>query len=406
MTPRLPGDTPGRPSANPGQVMPPLPVVVKESFGSEATVLVCIERQDATYSINFKYALPNACRQGGYTYVVVSRDQIESSWTPDEFASAAFQQFNPSMVIVSRWASDTTVALALACQRKSVPLVFHLDDILHSLPESLGKKYQDAYGPKYRESLAAIVQACNQIWASTPILADQLEAVFPHVRVSSMAGLTYLKEAIKTGGVGLELKRRLHKLRRGYKKIVIGYMGSSGHQEELNAIAPALRSILTESDDRMVEIVGCGCPPELADLLDKKVFRYGPVGSYEGLLRLLYELNWDLGLVPLFDNTLNRCKTYTKFVEYTAAGIPTLASAVGMYARLGEHEVCGLVHGLDDWGGEIRQYVFHAERRQTILKSARIFCESQYPPEIVGGSLLGKIEHVFGACGGASECHH
>src|SRR5947209_2858188 len=45
----------------------------------------------------------------------------------------------------------------------------------------------------------------------------------------------------------------------------------------------------------------------------------------------LRSLGWWVGLAPLEDNSFNRCKADTKWVEYSAAGIPVVASDLPVY---------------------------------------------------------------------------
>lgn len=86
---------------------------------------------------------------------------------------------------------------------------------------------------------------------------------------------------------------------------------------------------------------------------------------------------------------------YTKFIEYTTAGIPTLASNVGMYAILGSVNVCGLVSEPDEWELEIRRFMSDRQLRNSMLQDAADYSKSNYSPRIVGRVLLENIMQLF-----------
>jgi len=376
--------------------MTPFPIISLHSpIGTRFTVLLLVEREDATYCINFKYALPVASKLGGFSYVVMHGPQAASSIPPKRFAELVLEQYRPSILIVSRWASEATVELAEECSRRGVSFVFHLDDLFFSLPEYLGETYHHAYGPDYLAALKHILSLSTVAWSSTPKLSEQLNIIIPDLNVVTVPGVTYLEQIIRKGGLAVWVKRQVHRMRHSRNKIVIGYMGSASHQKELDSIAPAIRNILIKFPEIRFEIIGCHCPHVLSDQPAHKVARFGSVPSYEQMLELLYLLDWDLGLVPLFDNLLNGCKTFTKFLEYTAAGIPVLASNVGMYAVLGNENKCTTIDRPDDLEERILRILASGESRLSMHRTAADFCRANYSPQVVGEAMLDNIMRIF-----------
>jgi hypothetical protein len=89
------------------------------------------------------------------------------------------------------------------------------------------------------------------------------------------------------------------------------------------------------------------------------------------------QLAWlDVGIAPLADNELNRCRSNVKLKEYAAVGVPWLASPVGAYAELGEEQGGHLVAD-DDWYRAIEQFVLDADDRSRLAHRARRWAEEE-----------------------------
>ena len=77
-----------------------------------------------------------------------------------------------------------------------------------------------------------------------------------------------------------------------------------------------------------------------------------------------------LGLTPLCDNPFTRLKTYTKWVEYTAAGLPVIASDHPIYRDCCADGAALLVKDAD-WATALPGLLGDAAARQAILATAR-----------------------------------
>jgi glycosyltransferase involved in cell wall biosynthesis len=66
-----------------------------------------------------------------------------------------------------------------------------------------------------------------------------------------------------------------------------------------------------------------------------------PLLPYNAMLTFIAK--HDLMLVPLADDVFNRTKSGVKFVECGAVGVPVLASRVGEFDYLIDHEINGLL---------------------------------------------------------------
>src|SRR3546814_18963939 len=91
---------------------------------------------------------------------------------------------------------------------------------------------------------------------------------------------------------------------------------------------------------------------------------------YDDYVVDLRRRGWSLGLSPLCNNPFTRMKTYTKWVEYTAAGIPTIASDHPVYRDCCADGAARLVTD-GDWHAALPDLLVAIVARQTILAHAR-----------------------------------
>ncbi|OQA02675.1 MAG: Chondroitin synthase [Planctomycetes bacterium ADurb.Bin401] len=85
-------------------------------------------------------------------------------------------------------------------------------------------------------------------------------------------------------------------------------------------------------------------------------------------------LHCDIGLAPLPDNRFTRGKCGFKILQYFAAGLPAIASPVGVNSDLIRNSRAGTVAGtLKQWKEEITRMINDATLRETMSKNARDF---------------------------------
>lgn len=114
--------------------------------------------------------------------------------------------------------------------------------------------------------------------------------------------------------------------------IKIGFAGSIDRVSDIEGILKeALLKIKTTYGDH-VQFEFFGAIPSFAEELDAKCIPY--CNSYDIYREKLDSLNWDIGLAPMPDTPFHACKHYNKFVEYAAAGVVGVFSAVMPYTRM------------------------------------------------------------------------
>ena len=133
-------------------------------------------------------------------------------------------------------------------------------------------------------------------------------------------------------------------------------MGSKAHQADLNAIAPQIARILTDYPQVHFETFGTIAMPEALKAFSKQTKTYGTKADYAQFLNQLQQLNWAIGLAPLQNTEFNQCKTASKYVEYTACGIATIASEGPVYSQFTPEKQI-LISAPDQWFNKVQQLI-------------------------------------------------
>jgi len=147
--------------------------------------------------------------------------------------------------------------------------------------------------------------------------------------------------------IDLNLWDKAAKQRRKIGGLRIGWIGGGTHSEDLRLLDEIIDPICEDNKD--VKFVICSYFGEdlqnLPDFLRNRknveiVNHWAPVLKYPVHLS---RQDFDIGLAPLRDNEFNRAKSNLRWLEYSALGIPTVASQVGHFAETIKHGVDGFL---------------------------------------------------------------
>lgn len=331
-------------------------------------VLILPEHLNATYYLSFDIPLRRLHAHGAMNFAVASQQRVTASgsgcwirWT---------ETFSPDIVVMSRYCSPFGEDILRFFRERGVPVIYHLDDDLLDIPESLGPDIQERHGnPQTVACRRELLQNSDFIYASTAYLSELLQARLPAQRIVHGIYAPYL---------GGELPSTPTSQR---KCPVIGYMGSRGHQDDLDLAVQALSRLLEERSDLMFEVFGTIRLPSTLLRFGRRVRHIKVKKTYMDFLLTLAGLGWDIGLAPLADTPFNRCKAPTKYIEYSACNIPVVASNMSVYSQVmpeGGGELA-----TDDWYERISRFLDHADYRQQAIMAARAYCSSRFSINIL-----------------------
>lgn len=106
----------------------------------------------------------------------------------------------------------------------------------------------------------------------------------------------------------------------------------------------------------------------------------------------------DVGLMPLVDDTFQRGKCGLKLLQYMAAGLPTVASPVGVNATITIPGETGFLASTDDeWAAALEPLVRSCDLRERMGRSGRRRCEERYSIRAWLPTLLETLGRVRSA---------
>lgn len=233
------------------------------------------------------------------------------------------------VVIVDRlWNQQLDVISAQSLVRRvramGARLVYALDDNLldlRSLPLQ-GAFYTEGQ----RMVVRLLAREADALLLSTPPLAARFRALNPAVHVIA----NHVDEQLFGPPPALQTPEQ------GGPRLVMGYMGTATHLDDLLLILRPLRRVLRRHRDSVrLELVGISNAPHLMMLFDGLPVRVrstgGRVGYPQFVAWMRESLRWQCGLAPLRDTLFNSAKSDLKFVDYAALGIPGIFSDTPSY---------------------------------------------------------------------------
>jgi glycosyltransferase involved in cell wall biosynthesis len=338
--------------------------------GSPATtrLLVLADAKGATQAISFLRPLSRQVSEGSCLIEMVDESDVAKLGPPA--LKSLWQRFAPTALIMSRYAGGLEAPIVAEAHREGVPIIYHIDDNLFSVPEELGpQKFARYNDPKRIAALTAAMTAADRVYASTPELARQLGERLPEARI--FAGEIYCAHTCLVKGPSARLTPG--------RPITVGYMGTSGHARDLDMVVPAIAALLDRHASLRFETFGTIEMPSALTRFGRRIAHHQSVADYDAFIRRLAEIGWEVGIAPLIDSPFNRCKADTKWVEYTAAGIAVVASDLPVYSHAC-HDGCGLLVGPDGWERAICRLVTDEGARTGMIGTAQQKLAQKYAP--------------------------
>lgn len=271
-------------------------------------------------------------------------------------------------VILDRlWRPDISLVLAeqivAAVRRAGAKLIYSLDDNFLDLPPSIAAWFT----PQHRQVVEFFLGQADGVMVTTPGLKERFAPYNHNIVVVAHA----LDERL------LKPKPRAWIDRFRSRRIIIGYMGTFSHDDDLLMIVPALRAAI-ERQGAPVEIHLIGVaerPATLAALsgLPVRVIALKPaMVEYTRFLPWFTQQRWDIALAPLIDSPFTRCKSDIKFLDYSALGAAGIYSRVPAYESSVRHLETGWVtdNAIEAWQSALEEFISNSDLRRDLARRA------------------------------------
>jgi Glycosyltransferase len=207
------------------------------------------------------------------------------------------------------------------CRRGDVATVYEVDDDLLNVDPSSEAAYAFYARADIRANIAANAACADMVTVSTPVLAEVMSAYNSNVVV--------LPNALDGGLFDHARPRR--------GRLTVGWAGSATHRMDLTEAASGVRQFLRRHPDVDMHFIGEDYSRLIAGTDTVLAGRIRHTGWRLDIAAYYATLDFDIGIAPLRPHVFNRSKTAVKILEYSALGIPWVASDVGPYHDHGPH---------------------------------------------------------------------
>ncbi len=257
------------------------------------------------------------------------------------------------------------------CKKQGIKLIYEIDDDLYNI-----FKKRDIHGSYPKSLLAGVMVAtecADLVITSSPFLQQQIQSMNPNVICIPNALDENLWLEPRDDNFIQPTPKQIE------DKIRILYMGTKTHTDDLKIVQKAYQQLKNEYSDKVIlEIVG-GVPDgtkifgDIVEVTSVGDFRDDSQDDYSRFVHWFRQTNhWQFGIIPLQVNEFNNKKTYIKFLDYTALGIPCICTDIAPYREVVRHEENGLLIANDtqSWYQAMKRLVDDIELRHQLAKQA------------------------------------
>jgi glycosyltransferase involved in cell wall biosynthesis len=252
-------------------------------------------------------------------------------------------------VIIDRlWRPDISLALAHDLERTirqaKARLIYALDDDFLTLPPNSRGWPTD----EHKRVVEFFLQQADAVLVTTPMLRERFAAYNAHITIMPNA----LDERLLVGAGPTPIETPF-----GQRKTIIGYMGTTTHDADLQLILPAWQMIRDRHPGEVeFQVMGVAAQAETVATLNGLGARLINPRTEEVdyplfMLWFTGRVNWDIALSPLQMTAFNACKSDIKFLDYSAIGAAGVFSRVPAYEATVQHRVNGWLaeNTVEDW---------------------------------------------------------
>lgn len=267
---------------------------------------------------------------------------LDSRALPEAFNLIAYQ-----LIVISRYLSGQQLAWLEKYRQSDIKIVYFMDDDLFDFQslQGLPWRYQWKIFTKALKHRSRLQQLCDEIWLSTPYLAEKYARLHP-VLLNPAATLKTLESK---------------------KPVQVCYHGTASHQGEIDWLLPVIAAVQSRSDNVHFDLFGSHAVAKAVNKLPR--------------VSVLHQMTWpnylaftstqkrDIALAPLLGSAFNAARGPTKFYDYARMGAIGLYSDVSPYQEFIRDDVDGFL--LDNepllWVEKILQLADNKLRRETML---------------------------------------
>ncbi len=263
------------------------------------------------------------------------------------------------------------------------PFITEMDDYIFSIPSTNTASTVYAPGTGLTRIFIEQIKASDALVVSTPYLAKLYHGLCRKVFVAE-------------NGIDLPLWR-------GFaspaprRRVNIGWMGGGSHTDDFTVVKDAIMELLAIRDDVTFTFVSGGSCPEFFKDIPRLTWIHD-FKSIDKYPKWIGKFGFDIGIAPLIDNNFNRGKSNLRWLEYSALGIPCVASPLPHFKESITHGVTGqLANSTEDWVNLLNGLVSAPDTRNTMGMAARQEVKDKWNLKLLGRKYKTAIEGLLNA---------
>jgi len=170
----------------------------------------------------------------------------------------------------------------------------------------------------------------------------------------------------------------------------LGWIGAPANSRHLTRISDALVEVC-RNRAASLRIVG-GWHTTLSSSIPVEYREWSEAREFEEMRQ------FDVGIMPLYDGPWERGKCGLKLINYMAAGLPTVASPVGVNTEIIDHGETGFIaESTEDWISALRLLRENQSLRQKMGSAGRAKVARSYCVEVVFSDLARWLFEATGS---------
>ena len=225
------------------------------------------------------------------------------------------------------------------------------------------------------------------------LLSKKIENIMACSRVVVVGNRYLAKYAQKAGAPRVEILPTVvdlskYKVKENFDSscFKIGWVGSPSTSRHINIASEALKYICLKNN---VEFRAMGALQKDIVAIPGKLIPWNAETETMELTR------FDVGIMPLPDTPWEKGKCGFKLIQYMAAGLPVIASPVGMNSEIVDHGVNGfLASSTDEWIKYLEILKEDLDLRRTMGAESREKVEKIYSLKVVAPKLISIIKEA------------
>ena len=277
-------------------------------------------------------------------------------------------------------------------------MVYEIDDLLeHVTPDNPCYAEETKYHAGYAGRMRELMRACRLVTCTTPRLADEMRRITPDVRVVpngvdlALWGAGEVRTA-QPPEAQMETSSAADPVPPPDANVRIGWLCSRNHVADSDILIKPFKIIAKRHPHVTVVMAGAFYPKLKEALGDRLEFHNGvPLTRYPEFAR---RLRLDIGVAPLVGTRFDAGKSPLKLLEYSALGIPGLASYVGPYKDV---DCLGSQSGLTSaqrWVDALDHLIRHPSAREAVAATQRRVMSERFTLQHSSDAWLDVLREV------------